>query len=100
MLSLATKSSYKDKQSGEFISRTDWHRIVAFGRLANSAKTLAKGEYVEIEGELQSREYTPDSDSNKRRVWEVRARSIRQLERPLRAAADNLDAEPSEEVPA
>lgn len=98
VLSLATKSSYKDKHSGEFASRTDWHRIVAFGRLADSAKSLAKGAYVEVEGEVQSREYTPDSDSNKRRVWEVRARSITQLERPPHA--ENLGAEPAEEVPA
>ncbi len=100
VLSLATKSSYKDKHSGEFVSRTDWHRIVAFGRLADSAKGLVKGAYVEVQGELQSREYTPDSDSNKRRVWEVRARSIAQLDRPPRAEAENLGAEPSEEVPA
>jgi single-strand DNA-binding protein len=100
VLSLATKSSYKDKHSGEFVSRTDWHRIVAFGKLADSAKSLVKGAYVVVEGELQSREYTPDSDSNKRRVWEVRARSITQLERPPRGVAENLDAEPAEEVPA
>ena len=37
VLSLATKSSCKDKQSSEFVSRTDWHRVVAFGRLAESA---------------------------------------------------------------
>ena len=100
VLSLATKSSYKDKHSGEFVSRTDWHRIVAFGRLADSAKSLGKGAYVEVEGELQSREDTPDSDGDKRRLWEVRARSIKQLERPPRAAAENLDAEPADEVPA
>jgi len=100
VLSLATKSSYKDKHSGEFVSRTDWHRIVAFGRLADSAKSLVKGAYVEVEGELQSREYTPDSDGDKRRVWEVRAHSITQLEHPPRAAAENLDAEPADEVPA
>jgi single-strand DNA-binding protein len=100
VFSLATKSSYKDKHSGEFVSRTDWHRIVAFDRLADSAKSLDKGAYVEVVGELQSREYTPDSDSNKRRVWEVRARSIQQLKRPPRAAAENIDAEPADGVPA
>ncbi|HYK49582.1 MAG TPA: single-stranded DNA-binding protein, partial [Terriglobales bacterium] len=50
VLSLATKSSYKDKQSSEFISRTDWHRVVAFGRLAESARVLTKGTYLEVEG--------------------------------------------------
>jgi single-strand DNA-binding protein len=91
VLSLATKSSYKDKQSSEFISRTDWHRVIAFGRLAESAKVLTKGTYVEIEGQLQSREYV--SGESKRRISEVRARSIAKLEHTPRSAAEHLDAE-------
>jgi single-strand DNA-binding protein len=101
VLSLATNSSYKDKQSGEFVSRTDWHRIVAFSRVAESAKSLTKGAYVEVQGELQSREYTSQSDGGKRRVWEVRARSITKLEHTPRASAENVAAAPAEEeVPA
>jgi|HubBroStandDraft_4_1064222.scaffolds.fasta_scaffold710549_2 single-strand DNA-binding protein len=99
VLSLATKSSYKDKQSSEFISRTDWHRVIAFGRLAESAKVLTKGTYVEIEGQLQSREYV--SGESKRRISEVRARSIAKLEHTPRFAAEHLDAEAVQgEVPA
>jgi single-strand DNA-binding protein len=99
VLSLATKSSYKDKQSSEFISRTDWHRVVAFGRLAESAKVLTKGTYVEVEGQLQSREYI--SGESKRRISEVRARSIANLEHIPRSAAEPLDAEAVQgEVPA
>ena len=91
VLSLATKSSYKDKQSSEFISRTDWHRVIAFGRLAESARVLTKGTYVEVEGQLQSREYV--SGETKRRISEVRARSIAKLEHTPRSAAEHLDAE-------
>jgi single-strand DNA-binding protein len=99
LLSLATKSSYKDKQSSEFISRTDWHRVIAFGRLAESAKVLTKGTYVEVEGQLQSREYV--SGETKRRISEVRARSIAKLEHTPRSAAERLDAEAVQgEVPA
>jgi single-strand DNA-binding protein len=99
VLSLATKSSYKDKQSSEFISRTDWHRVIAFGRLAESAKVLTKGTYVEVEGQLQSREYV--SGETKRRISEVRARSIAKLEHTPRSAAEQLDAEAVQgEVPA
>ena len=99
VLSLATKSSYKDKQSSEFISRTDWHRVIAFGRLAESAKVLTKGTYVEVEGQLQSREYV--SGESKRRISEVRARSIAKLEHTPRSAAEHLDAEAVQgEVPA
>ena len=99
VLSLATKSSYQDKQSSEFISRTDWHRVIAFGRLAESAKVLTKGTYVEVEGQLQSREYV--SGETKRRISEVRARSIAKLEHTPRSAAEHLDAEAVQgEVPA
>jgi single-strand DNA-binding protein len=99
VLSLATRSSYKDKQSSEFISRTDWHRVIAFGRLAESAKVLTKGTYVEVEGQLQSREYV--SGETKRRISEVRARSIAKLEHTPRSAAEHLDAEAVQgEVPA
>lgn len=96
VISLATKSSYKDKPSGEFISRTDWHRIVAFVRLAESARTLTKGAYVEVEGELQSHEYT-SNDKHKRRAWEVRANSITKLGRAARQAAQGLGAQPEED---
>jgi single-strand DNA-binding protein len=99
VLSLATRSSYKDKQSSEFISRTDWHRIIAFGRLAESAKVLTKGTYVEVEGQLQSPEYV--SGETKRRISEVRAHSIAKLEHTPRSAAEHLDAEAVQgEVPA
>jgi single-strand DNA-binding protein len=91
VLSLATKSSYKDKQSSAFISRTDWHRVIAFGRLAESAKLLTKGTYVEVEGQLQSREYV--AGETKRRISEVRARSIAKLEHTPLSAAEHLDAE-------
>jgi single-strand DNA-binding protein len=98
VLSLATQSSYKDKQSGEYASRTEWHRIVAFGKLANSAKPLAKGAYIEVDGELYSRQYT-DKSGNKRRVWEVRATSLNKLERAPRQTGEVLDPPTEDEVP-
>ena len=77
---VATKSSYRDKQSGEAISRTEWHRCVALGKLAQVAAKLAKGAPVKLEGELRTREYTDREQSN-RRVQEVHLRSIRKLDR-------------------
>ena len=56
-LSLATKSSYKDKKSGEYVSHTEWHRCVVFGKLSEFAGTLTKGAHIQVEGELRSREY-------------------------------------------
>ena len=56
MISLATKTSWKN-DAGTWESRTEWHRCVAFGRLAEFAATLTKGAHVAVEGELRSREY-------------------------------------------
>jgi single-strand DNA-binding protein len=87
VISLATKSSYKDKQTNEWLSRTEWHRIVCFGSVVNYAMELKKGDYAEAEGELRSSEYDAEvgagkkKTSIKRRTWEVRATIIRRLER-------------------
>lgn len=51
------------------VPRTDWHLVVAFRGMAESAKLLAKSTYVEVGGQLQSREYM--SDETRRRVSEV-----------------------------
>lgn len=101
LLSLATKSSYKDKKTGEYVSRTEWHRAIVWGKLADYAKTLTKGSHLQIEGELRSREYEDKKNGNaKRRVWEVRADSILKLDRAEKAPVDDAAAVPeSEEVP-
>lgn len=56
--SIATAESYKDKNSGEIISNTDWHNVVVWRGLANVAeKYLKKGDKVYLEGKLRSRSY-------------------------------------------
>ena len=62
VLSLATKASWKNKQTGEWESRTEWHRGIVFGPLADFAATLKKGAHVQIQGELRSREYEKPLD--------------------------------------
>ena len=56
--SLATRSSYKDKNSNDYILHTEWNRCVVFGRLSEFAKMLTKGAHVQVEGKLCSRELT------------------------------------------
>jgi single-strand DNA-binding protein len=85
VLSVATKRTWLDKQSGERVSRTEWHRIVAWGKLTDLAKTLAKGSHVQINGELRSRTYT-SKDNVQRRISEVHLGSIRKLDRAERHA--------------
>lgn len=50
ILSLATKESSKNRDSGEWESHTEWHRIVAFGKLGEFAASLIKGAHIEVEG--------------------------------------------------
>ncbi len=59
--SIATTEKWKDKQSGEMQERTEWHRIVAWGRLGEiCGEYLAKGRQVYIEGKLQTRQWEKD----------------------------------------
>jgi len=68
---LATSESWKDQQ-GERQERTEWHRIVAFGKLAEIANQyLTKGKQVYLEGRLQTNAWE-DKDGNKRSTTEIR----------------------------
>ena len=99
-LSLATKSSYK--KDGNYISHTEWHRCVVFGKLSEFAKTLAKGAHIQVEGELRSREYESKKTDTKQRVWEIRVASILKLDRAEKAAPEDQDHDevPQEETAA
>ncbi len=98
VLSLATKSSYKNKKNGEYNGHTEWHRCVVWGRLAEYAKTLTKGTHVAVEGELRSREFVDKKADAKQRVWEVRVASILKLDRAEKASQEEVENSP-EEVP-
>ena len=57
-LSLATSEQWNDKQSGQKVERTEWHRVSLFGKVAEIAgEYLRKGSQVYIEGKLQTREW-------------------------------------------
>jgi single-strand DNA-binding protein len=92
-LSLATKSSYK--KDGKYISHTEWHRCVVFGKLAEFAKTLTKGAHIQVEGELRSREYTSKKTDAKERVWEIRVASILKLDRAEKAGPEDHEHDDS-----
>jgi single-strand DNA-binding protein len=86
-LSLATKSSYKDK-SGQYVSHTEWHRCVVFGKLSEFAGTLTKEVHVQVEGELRSRQYDSKKTDAKQRIWEIRVDSILKLDRAEKASPE------------
>lgn len=101
VLSLATKSGYKDRQTNEWVNHTEWHRIVVFGKPADSAKTLKKGDYIQIEGELRSSEFDVEAGEGKKKVtvkrrgWEIRASVVNKLVPPTQGEAP--DAGPAAE---
>jgi single-strand DNA-binding protein len=77
---LATNDAWTDK-AGEKQERTEWHRIVVWGKQAEIVgEYLQKGKQVFIEGSLQTREWN-DRDGNKRQTTEVRAQRVIMLGR-------------------
>jgi len=69
-LSIATNESWKN-QNGEFQDKTEWHRVVMYGKMAETAtEYMRKGMMVYVEGRLQTREWE-DQNQNKRRTTEV-----------------------------
>ena len=69
-VTLATTDSWKDKQTGQQQERTEWHRVVLFGRVAEVAgEYLHKGSQCYIEGRLQTREW--EKDGVKRYTTEI-----------------------------
>jgi single-strand DNA-binding protein len=100
LLSVATQSSYKDKKSGEYNNRTEWHRVIVWGKLSEFAQKIQKGAHLAVDGELVSREYTDKKHKDvKHRIWEIRAISILKLDRAEKSD-ENTDSEPvDEDVP-
>ncbi|MCB0384056.1 MAG: single-stranded DNA-binding protein [Bdellovibrionales bacterium] len=65
-LSLATSEQWKDRQTGETKEKTEWHRVVIFGKLAEVAgQYLKKGSQVYIEGKLQTRKWQDQSGQDR-----------------------------------
>lgn len=76
--SVATDETYKDK-SGERQKRTEWHKIVVWGKQAEIAQQyLKKGSLIFIEGRIQSREWQ-DKEGQKRTSFEIVATNFRML---------------------
>ena len=64
--SVATSESWKDKQTGETRDRTEWHRVVVFGKLAEIAgEYIKKGTQVYLEGQLQTRKWQDQSGQDR-----------------------------------
>jgi single-strand DNA-binding protein len=70
-VSLATSESWKDKNTGETQERTEWHRVVFFGKLAEIVKQyLHKGSKIYVEGKLRTRKWQ-DKEGQERYTTEI-----------------------------
>lgn len=98
--SIATDSTYKDR-AGERQKRTEWHRIVLWGKLAEIAQQyLKKGHLVFIEGRIQTREWEDKRDGQKRTTTEIVGNEMRMLtSRAESAAAGAGSSAPASSAP-
>jgi single-strand DNA-binding protein len=95
--SLATTERFTDR-NGAKQERTDWHRVVAFGRLAETCERfLSKGRQVYVEGRLTTRQYDAKDGSGKRYRTEIVARQLRLLGN--RTNGNTSKAEASDDIP-
>ena len=87
---IATNERFKDK-SGELQERTEWHRIVFFGRTAEvCGEYLTKGRQIYVEGRLQTRSWE-DKEGQTRYTTEIVAREMKMLGQRGDASASGAD---------
>ncbi|MCK4813730.1 MAG: single-stranded DNA-binding protein [Candidatus Marinimicrobia bacterium] len=98
---MATNYGWRDAK-GEYQDRTDWHRVVCWGNLAEYSKRLAKGQQLYIEGSLRTREWI-DGDKKKHYITEVYAEILTPLgkrkEKPEEGAEAKADEKTGDDVP-
>lgn len=99
-LSIATTESWKDKESGEMRDKTEWHRVVFFGKPAETIERyLDKGSKIYVEGKLQTRKWQ-DKDGNDRWTTEIVGSQFNFLDsRPSQNNDASMDQSSSRSLP-
>ena len=96
---MATDERWKDKQSGEKQEKTEWHRIVAWGKTAELAnRCLSKGRQVCVEGKIQTRKWKT-KEGEDRTTTEVVAQNITFLDSPHKEGHGPATAVHEDSVP-
>ena len=97
-LAVATSESWKDKTTGQKQEKTEWHRVVIFGRLADIAqKYLHKGSKVYIEGQLRTRKW--DKNGVDQYTTEVVLSGFNSILQMLNKVTEEPSQEEAEEKP-
>ena len=107
-VSLATAESWRDKDSGEQQERTEWHRVVFFGRLAEIvSEYLHKGSQIYVEGRLQTNKWQ-EKEGNDRYTTQIVANEMQMLggrggtsnnKEPAPESDDTVDSSPKKSEP-
>lgn len=80
-ITVATSESWKDKQTGENVERTEWHRVVFYQRLAEIVgEYLRKGSKIYIEGRLQTRKWQDKNTGQDKYTTEIIADNMQMLD--------------------
>ena len=80
-ISVATSESWKDKQTGEYVFHTEWHRVVLYNRLSEVARDyLRKGRKIYIEGKLKTRQWEDEKSGVTRYSTEIIANQMQMLD--------------------
>lgn len=100
-VSIATSSSWKDKQSGDMQERTEWHRVVFFNRLAEIVgEYLKKGSKIYVEGSLRTQKWQ-DKNGQDRFTTEVVANEMQMLDSRGSTPSNDFDqSQPAASAPA
>ncbi len=104
-MSVATDESYIDRQSGERVDRTEWHRVVSFqsGLIDMLEKHAKKGRLVYVAGKLQTRKWRKDGEDSDRFSTEillVPGGRVQFLDRPAGTNGNGAQASDGEAAPA
>ena len=98
-ITVATSESWKDKNTGEQVNKTEWHRVVFYQRLAEIVgEYLKKGSKIYIEGKLQTRKW---QDKNGKDNWttEVIGREMQMLDSRGQGSAPAQQSKPAQSAP-
>jgi len=94
-LSIATDESYKDKQTGQMVPKTEWHRACCGGKLAEICKDyLKKGSKVFIEGKLQTRKWQ-DNNGQDKYTTEIKFFEMQMLDSKPSESSNQAPQQPS-----
>ena len=92
VVNMATNESWKDKQTGEWVKRSTWHRLVGWGTTGESMMKLAKGAFIQVRGSIRNYELPAKDGKGTRNVTEIVVTGFAKLDRNRQPLAEEAAA--------